>query len=507
MPTMPAAPVSGPGRDYATAASRLLLVLATTIFFASLAGILSRPNGFLAAFWPANAILAVILLRVAAPMRFPALIGALLGYQAAGYATGDVSWVAIQLTAANMVSAVTFTFAYLSFCEEQMSIGRPRAILALVGASVLAAAAAGVAGAPILAEISHASYFDAWRTWFGSEIMSYLVLVPGLLALGWPLRRPRLADIRRLTASATLLPALAVVATLAVSVVAVEPIAIVFPVPALIWAALVLPLPATCLLVMLFSSVTMFAVKLGLYDFGTGGLSDPLISSVHLGVAMIALAPVLVAAVTADRRRQFSELEKAARFDALTGALNRGAFMAEGEAMVTAQRRAHAPMAGLLLDVDHFKRINDLHGHAAGDLALTAMAAVIRKTIRGGDLFGRLGGEEFALLLPDADLDAAALVANRICRQIERLQTPIADGTILTMTVSIGVVASVETTVELSEVLSLADRAMYEAKRAGRNQVQRRDLDAMHYDEDSDHGGNRPVSGSQLQADSGHHSV
>lgn len=508
MPSSSAAPfLPGHGRDFLPSATRMLLVVASVVFLAALAGVYSRPAGFLAAFWPANAILATILLRAAPQMRLPVIAGALFGYQAAGFAADDAPWQALQMTAANMVSAVSFTFVYQSLGDREPGLGRARTVLALAGATVVASAAAGVAGGPVWSHLSNVNYFDAWRTWFSAELMNYLVLMPGLLAVSWPIRWPGVARMRELVMSPAMLPVAAVAVTLLISVVTVHPIAIVFPVPALIWAALALPLAVTCVLVMLFSGVTMFAVKLGLYDFGPEGLSDPLIASVHLGVAMIALAPVLVAASTAERRRQFAALEHSARFDGLTDALNRGAFIQQAQSMLQRQRRIEAPLAAVLLDVDHFKRINDLHGHASGDLALVAMSAVIRRTIRNSDIFGRLGGEEFALLLPDAELDHARIAAERIREQVQRLRTTLPDGTILEMTVSIGVAVSLRSTAELSEMLSFADRAMYDAKRAGRNQVVVRDLDAQHDDEEADHGGNGSVSGTQLQAGPGDHSV
>lgn len=506
MPSSSAAPfLPGHGRDFLPSATRMLLVVASVVFLAALAGIYSRPAGFLAAFWPANAILATFLLRAAPQMRLPVIAGALFGYQAAGYVFGDAPWEALQMTAANMVSAVSFTFVYQSLGDREPGLGRAQAVLALAIATLVASAAAGVAGGPVWAHLANVNYFDAWRTWFSSELMNYLVLMPGLLAVHWPLHWPGIARVKKLALSSAMLPVAAVAVTLFISVVAVHPIAIVFPVPALIWAALSLPLVVTCGLVVLFSGVTMFAVKLAMYDFGPEGLSDPLIASVHLGVAMIALAPVLVAASTAERRRQFAELERSAHFDGLTEALNRGAFLRQAQAMVQRQRRLGAPVAAVLIDVDYFKRINDLHGHASGDLALVAMSAVIRRSIRNGDIFGRLGGEEFALLLSDAEVEPVRVAAERIREQVQRLQTTLPDGTMLQMTVSIGVAVSHRATAELPEMLSLADRAMYEAKRAGRNQVFVRDLDAQYEDEEADHGGNGSVSGTQLQAGAGDH--
>lgn len=469
-------PAGDHGRDPIFAQARLLLVVSSLICFAALAGIYSRPAGFLAAFWPANAIFAVLLVRMPRRFRPTLVVGALCGYQAAGFATGDMAWLSLQLTATNMVSAGTFAFVYLSVGDREAGFTRARAVVSLACASVIAAAAAGVAGGSFWAHLSGTTYFDAWRVWFSSELMNYLVLLPGLMAMQWPVPLPRIEQVRRFLTGPLILPILAVIATIIISLLATHPVAIVFPVPALIWVALTLPLSTTCLLVLLYSGVMMFAVKLNVYDFGFGGLSEDLMASVHLGVAMIALAPVLVATYNAEKRRQFSELEHAARFDMLTEALNRGAFVQEAEALMQTLSAQRRPVAAVLVDVDHFKRVNDLHGHAAGDLALIALSAAIRKSIRQNDLFGRLGGEEFVLLLPGANASEALLVAERLRSYVERMQTTLANGDILNLTVSVGLSNSPDASADLAEMLLFADRAMYEAKRAGRNQVQVQDV-------------------------------
>ncbi len=463
-------PNSGHGRELIFSQARTIFLVSILICLAALAGIYSRPAGFLAAFWPANAILATLLVRAARWRRLPILLGAICGYQAAGYLTGDVPWTAVQLTMANLVSAVSFAFVYTSLGERDSGFASARSVPSLAGSAVVAAAAAGVAGAAVLAHMSGGSLFDAWRTWFASELMNYLVLLPGLLSVQWPLSRPQLAQIKTFFVGPLVVPVVAVIVTTAMALLTPHPVAIVFPVPALIWVALVMPLPATCFLVMLYSGVTMFAVKLHVYDFGSG-LSDDLIASIHLGVAMIALGPVLVATFTAERRRQFVELQRVARIDDLTEALNRGTFFNEGVDRLRPLKAAQEPVAVILVDADHFKRVNDVYGHAAGDMALVALSAAIRKSIRYGDMFGRLGGEEFGLLLPGTPLDDARIVAERLRVYVERMQTTLASGDILQLTVSIGVSVAPKASSDLAEMLLFADRAMYEAKRAGRNRV------------------------------------
>lgn len=469
-PTTP--PVGGPPQTIGTNRVRLVFLVAIVICAAALAGVYSRPVEFLAMFWPANSILAGLLVRARQSNRLLVLVGALLGYQAAGFVAGDPAWLGLQMTAANMIGAVAFAFVFCSLETQDRDLTRVRAVLSFIGSAIVAAAVAGVAGGPAWVSLGNGDYFDGWRTWFSSELMNYLVLLPGILALPWPVPRPRPRGWHALLRHPVVPPAVALLASAGFGILILNPIAIVFPVPALIWCALVVPLPLTCFLVLLYSGATMFAVKLGVYGLGVNGLSDELIAAVQLGVAMIALGPVLVASATADRRRQFAEIERAATYDSLTDALNRGTFLREAENVLARLRDARQPVSVILFDVDHFKRVNDAFGHAAGDLALVSLSAVVRASIRNGDMFGRLGGEEFSLLLPGAGSQEAQAVANRLRRQVERMQTALPGGEVLELTVSIGVATSPMALVPMSEMLSFADQTMYEAKHAGRNRVE-----------------------------------
>lgn len=470
MPTTPS--IGDPSQTIVTNRVRMVCLVAIAICAASLAGIYSRPSEFLATFWPTNSILAGLLVRARQPNRLMVLIGALMGYQAAGFVAGDPSWQGLQMTAANMIGAVTFAFIFCSLETQDRDLTRVRAVFSLIGSAIVAAAVGGVAGGPVWVSMTQGSYFDGWQTWFSSELMNYLVLLPGILALPDPLKLPKFAGWHALLRHPIVLPTVALLVSLGFGILVSNPIAIVFAVPALIWCALVVPLPLTCLLVLVYSVVTMFAIKLGVYDLGEEGLNDEMIGAIHIGVAMIALGPVLVASVTAERRRQFAELERAANHDSLTDALNRGTFLRQAENALTGLKEAKLPVSVILIDVDHFKQVNDFHGHAAGDLALVSLSSVVRASIRNGDIFGRLGGEEFALLLPGASAQDAVAAANRLRRQVERMQTALPSGELLQLTISVGVATSPVSHAPMSEMLSFADQTMYEAKHAGRNRVE-----------------------------------
>jgi len=166
--------------------------------------------------------------------------------------------------------------------------------------------------------------------------------------------------------------------------------------------------------------------------------------------------------------RYAKDLLRMATTDALTGTLNRYSFVERGEAELLRARRARRPLAVLMLDADHFKRINDKFGHAGGDAVLRALGSRLRAAVRPGDLLGRMGGEEFAVLLPETHRDAAISFA-------ERLRAAIADHTIpfgseaIDLTISIGVAAGHHT--DLETLLRQADQSLYVAKQSGRNRV------------------------------------
>ncbi|XKE44476.1 diguanylate cyclase [Halomonas organivorans] len=155
--------------------------------------------------------------------------------------------------------------------------------------------------------------------------------------------------------------------------------------------------------------------------------------------------------------------------DMLTGLLNRRGFFANGRAVMAYAARHHHRVAVAMLDLDHFKALNDTYGHAAGDIALQCFARTCRDCLRPYDLIARLGGEEFAIMLADGDPEEAWRVFERLRRRVAEAELALG-GETLHITVSLGL-AFLEPDGDLNEVLGRADRALYRAKREGRNRV------------------------------------
>ncbi|MCX7513556.1 GGDEF domain-containing protein [Frateuria hangzhouensis] len=164
------------------------------------------------------------------------------------------------------------------------------------------------------------------------------------------------------------------------------------------------------------------------------------------------------------------ELHSLARVDSLTGVKNRLALTEEGTRVLSQASRTRRSVGVLMIDADHFKSVNDRFGHGGGDKVLLALVDSIRTTLRAGNVIGRIGGEEFVVLAPDADLTQVLVLAERIRARVET--TPLlVDGHLLQLTVSIGATATLPGDYELQALLDRADAALYAAKRAGRNRV------------------------------------
>ena len=173
---------------------------------------------------------------------------------------------------------------------------------------------------------------------------------------------------------------------------------------------------------------------------------------------------------TAELERANRELRTLATRDGLTGLSNRRHFLAEAERLWRHARRSGEPLTIAVLDLDHFKDTNDRHGHAGGDAVLCELATCLRGTLRETDLVGRLGGEEFGVLLPDTDLAGGEVLLERLRERIASMAV-VFEGRSLPMSASIGLSRARSEDGGIVEALSRADRALYAAKRDGRNRV------------------------------------
>ncbi len=192
--------------------------------------------------------------------------------------------------------------------------------------------------------------------------------------------------------------------------------------------------------------------------------------TVSCAISALLLAVALPPVVLLQRSLLHSQLKTQARTDPKTGVLNAGAWQGEADLAVDRARRRREPLAVLIADVDHFKLVNDTHGHLTGDAVLRTLAAEMRQQVRESDLVGRFGGEEFAILLTGTTAEEACLVADRI-RHGAGVVRVLSHEKVVGVTVSIGVAMLGEHGGDLGELLDAADRALYRAKDTGRDRV------------------------------------
>lgn len=451
-----------------------IAVVGSAVFVASLFGILTRPVGFLAAFWPANAILLGLMVRNRNYASLPTWLAAFIAYLIADLATGSELAITLWLTSANMVGVITGYLLFRQLGDNDCALRRPLSVLYLFAISAAAALAAALTGGGAAKVLFGRDFISGLEFWFVTELVNSLVILPVILAFPG-FARLRLTDRRALGRDelARLLPAALLFCSAAASMVIGGPGAIAFPVPALIWCALSYSVFATSALTLVLCAWMLVAASTGLLAVPISPDALGSTSSVRLGIALIALGPLSVASINAAREELLRKLTHSANHDMLTGTLSRRAFMDQGHEIVGMQAGQGVPTSLLMLDVDHFKSVNDRHGHAAGDRVLTEFARLASLAVRKNDLFGRVGGEEFAVLLPGTGLEEATAIAERIRGVVQNSEIAISDVKSIGISVSIGVAATDGMADAcLDGLMAASDAALYRAKSKGRNLVQ-----------------------------------
>ena len=452
-----------------------LAALGAGVFCACLFGILTRPDNYLATFWPANALLLGWLIRQRR-LASPAGWGlAALAYLGADLVLGSGLELALHMTAANLTSVATGYLVLRRNRHFNRLLLGPSAALTLMVAATLAAAVSALVAMPALTFLLDVSHGQAFSYWFSAELVCHITLVPLVLLASVPGQRGEPAPLNLASWARHLQHAPPLLCLLALGVLGMAvggPGAPAFVVPALLWCALSYRPATTALITLCLSLWTLLAIALGKLDLGVAEMTLGTIISVRLGVALMAMAPLVVAAMTASRERILVALHHAAHHDALTGVRSRAGFFAVTGEHFSKNAQANGTCA-LMLDVDHFKRINDRHGHAAGDRVLVEVAQRLRLALPDNATLGRLGGEEFAIVLTDSQLAEARQLGERLRQTIDQSPFQLQPGLPpLAVSISMGVAMLREDDGRhIDTLLHRADQALYRAKAAGRNRV------------------------------------
>jgi diguanylate cyclase (GGDEF)-like protein len=199
-------------------------------------------------------------------------------------------------------------------------------------------------------------------------------------------------------------------------------------------------------------------------------LTTKAVETSRLYIALLLIALTSIVFWLFRLKRSQLRFKKLSHQDGLTGIFNHQHFISEADGALRLLEKKHGSACLVSIDLDHFKQVNDTHGHALGDAALKHTVAICQQHLRPTDLFGRLGGEEFGILLLDCSRDQGVTIANRIRLAIEA--TPIeADGCVVSLSASVGVASTDTSGYGLQQLCREADAALYRAKRTGRNRV------------------------------------
>ena len=459
---------------------KAFLIVGIVVLACCLAGILGRPLAFLAIFWPANAVLVGLFLR------FPHLnisggwLGAFSGFMLADLLTGNYFLLTLFLTFANLLNPLVTLFLLRLFKlnYKQYNKGLTFLYLFLISSfgGCLASSTFAVLTVPHVPNtfMSMDRIWIDFGMWWTGEILNLVALLPIVLAI------PRKKDLQTYVSDKkeqtfslqNSSPMIAVILSVTLTHFFIGPGAIMFPIGALIWAALTYNLFLVAIIncfVAMFMCNTISAYYLA--ESPDAYFATTL--SVRIGLFMLALGPLTLSLISLNRQKLYHQLLYLANHDGLTTAMNRRYFYEESERTVQPQNKTSLKTVSiLLLDLDYFKKINDNYGHAAGDKVLQDFTRMVKSQIRSSDLFGRIGGEEFAILLKDVSLQHSVEIAQRICNLVHATPIQLDDGTQLEVSVSIGLShQSLPFCVPFQQLINRADHALYEAKETGRNRL------------------------------------
>jgi diguanylate cyclase (GGDEF) domain len=337
-------------------------------------------------------------------------------------------------------------------------------VLRLYSYCLLASLICAILGSYGFSRLIPGSFWSVYPVWFSESFSTSVLILPFLLTCSGTMLSGKF-ELRKM------LPVCLLALTLAASGFSGGIGCLSITLPALVWCAISYSLPTTCLLTLLAGSAEVLMVYSNWVQVGIQGHALQIISA-RMGIASLAISPVMVAVSVQAINNLVRQLSARANFDYLTRVYSR--FGLYEKLRVGEQKSSSTPLNVLLLDIDHFKKINDTHGHDCGDNVLVIFASRVKEIVGDQGIVARMGGEEFAVVIPHARDDKGYLLAEAIRADIEQMQVSWGSDN-LSLTVSIGVshgeAEQQEMVDAFDRLLSEADRYLYQSKHSGRNRT------------------------------------
>lgn len=456
--------------------SYAFMLLAIVIFSCCLIGIFTRPITFLALLWPANPMLLGLFLRFPKLNNIGGWLGAITAYVIADLITGNSFEVTLYLTLSNLISvSVPLILIYLTKLDYR-NYNQGFSFLYLFAMCVAGCMLSAIFAVQSITHVPN-SFMSSDRIWteFGmwwtGEIVNFITFLP--LILTFPKKDERQKWISELFTqplkTSDILPFIAIIVSVAFTHIFFGPGALLYPLAALVWAALSYRLFSVALI----NSIVCMVTYHSLTYFYLSSSSDAFLSttiSIRIGLCMLGIAPLVLCAISQNRQKLFHQVLDYANHDSLTNTLNRRYFLEQSQLLI--QQPQHKTISVLMIDLDHFKQMNDKYGHHVGDLVLQQFARIVKHKIGPHDLFSRVGGEEFTVLTLNASLTQTFELAERIHQAIETATLNIEDHLQIKITISIGIAhQTLPLSGTLQQMIVRADQALYSAKAQGRNQI------------------------------------
>ena len=419
----------------------------------------------LSTFGVANALMLGLLVRIPSwrTMRSYASIG--LASLLAGWLEGRSFSDALLWGTADAAGVATGVLLLARLPVPTVQLRRENSPLFVLLACLLASAVTTLLRLPVQMPLLGSAWPKELALALSTEFMNHVLILPVVLTFHSYSHWHRL-ELRHT------LPLVALLLSELLATLIGGPGAIAFTLPAFIWCALRYPLSATASIFALFTLWKCQAFAMGHSSMTSAYFSDMV--SLRVGLSLLWLGPLTVACSQKARNEVLQRLNYASQHDYLTRTLVRATFVQRSDATLAQMRSSGAPLAMLMLDIDHFKQVNDQHGHAMGDVVLQGFAATVARQLRQSDLVGRYGGEEFCVCLPAISPPDALRVAERLRAAVLALPFTTPNGTPLHVTVSLGLAhfAGHALPPSTDAALAQADALLYRAKTGGRNRVE-----------------------------------